>query len=292
MGIGHVHLRVSDLERALAFYRDLLGFRQVKREGETVFLSASGGVPYHLLLTGQPAARPKPPRTTGLYHVAIRLPTRRALARTLQRLAGAGWRFQGFSDHKVSEALYLLDPDRNGLELYADRPRELWPLQDGQIAMGTDPLDVQGLLQEVESEPDAWTGIDAGTEVGHVHLHVSDLAKAEAFYTGLLGLDVTQRSYPGALFFSAGGYHHHVGVNTWAGLGAPRPPEDATGLVSYSFRLPDQDAWQETLARLDRAGIEVESRPQYEHAMSAMVHDPDGIGVELVGALTYRQTNR
>ena len=280
--IGHVHLRVSDLERALAFYCDLLGLHQVKREADTAFLSASGGPPYHLLLTGQPRARPKPPRTTGLYHMAIRLPSRQALARTLRHLLAGEWRFQGFSDHKVSEALYLLDPDRNGLELYADRPREQWPREDGQIGMGTDPLDVEDLLREVDQDSEPWTGIDPRTEIGHVHLHVSDLAKAEAFYAGLLGLDVTQRSYPGALFLSAGGYHHHLGLNTWAGVGAPPPPGDATGLASYAFRFPDRESWQGLMSGLKEAGVKVESWPEYEYAASALIRDPDGHGVELV----------
>lgn len=280
--IGHVHLRVSDLERALAFYRDLLGFRQIKQQGRTAFLSASGEPPHHLLLTGQQDARPKPPRTTGLYHLAIRLPDRRALARILRHLLDQQWRFQGFSDHKVSEALYLLDPDRNGLELYADRPREQWPREDDHIAMGTDPLDVEGLLREVDQDPEPWTGIDPRTDIGHVHLHASDLAKAEAFYAGLLGLDVTQRSYPGALFLSAGGYHHHLGLNTWAGVGAPAPPGDATGLISYAFVLPDRASWQSLITRLEGAGETVESWLEYGDASSALVRDPDGNGVELM----------
>jgi len=280
--IGHVHLRVSDLERALAFYRDLLGFRQVKREGGTAFLSASGETPDHILLTGQPNTRPKPPRTTGLYHVAIRLPDRRALARILRHLLDQEWRFQGFSDHRVSEALYLLDPDRNGLELYADRPRDQWPLEDDQIAMGTDPLDLEGLLREADRDPAPWAGIDPRTDIGHVHLHVSDLAKAEAFYAGMLGMEVTQRSYPGASFLSAGGYHHHLGLNTWAGVGAPAPPHDATGLVSYAFLLPDRESWQALISRLEQAGIALESSPEYDDASSALVRDPDGNGVELM----------
>ena len=280
--VGAVHLRVSDLERALAFYRNLLGFREVKQTGNTAFLSASGQPPYHLLLTGQPNARPKPPRTTGLYHLAIRLPGRRALARTLRHLLEEEWRFQGFSDHKVSEALYLLDPDRNGIELYADRPREQWPREDDQIAMGTDPLDVEGLLREADRDPAPWAGIDPRTDIGHVHLHVSNLAKAEAFYAGLLGLDVTQRSYPGALFLSAGGYHHHLGLNTWAGVGAPAPPADATGLVSYAFQISERTSWQTLVSGLEAGGVAIEAWPAYDYASSALVRDPDGNGVELM----------
>ncbi len=253
--IGHVHLRVSDLERANAFYVDLLGFREVRRRENTSYLSATGQPPYHILLTEQPGAQPKPRRTTGLYHVAIRLPNRRELARVFQRLLEHQWRFHGFSDHKVSEALYLSDPDGNGLELYCDRPREQWPWQDGQLAMSTDPLDIENLLQEVANDAGPWAGIHPQTDIGHVHLHVADLAETEAFYHGILGLDVTQRNYPGALFFSAGGYHHHLGTNIWAGAGAPPPPPNAVGLQHFAFVLPTDEAIHRIKERLQAAGI-------------------------------------
>jgi catechol 2,3-dioxygenase len=280
--ISHVHFQVSSLERALAFYRDLLGFQQVSRNGATAMLSATGRLPYHIVLTGRPGARPKPPRTTGLYHVAIRFPTRRALARAFRQLAVHQWPFQGAADHLVSEALYLADPDGNGLELYVDRPRDRWPQRNGQIAMATDPLDVEGLLAEAAEDATSWTAVDPGTDIGHVHLQVSDLARAEAFYHGLLGLDVTQRGYPGALFLSAGGCHHHLGVNVWAGTGAPSPPPDAVGLLSFALQIPDEEAWRILHQRVRESGVEVEDLRDDEYTMSVLAHDPSGNGVELL----------
>jgi catechol 2,3-dioxygenase len=280
--IGHAYLQVSDLEQALGFYRDLLGFRQVGMDGAKAMLSATGWAPYHLVLTERPGARRKPSRTTGLYHVAIRLPSRRALARTFKRLVTHEWPFQGFADHLVSEALYLADPDGNGLELYVDRPRNQWTRRNGQIEMATDPLDAEALLAESAADAAPWTGVDPGTDVGHVHLHVSNLARAKAFYSGLLGLDVTQHSYPGALFLSAGGYHHHLGVNVWAGVGAPPPPPDAVGLLSFSFQLPDQVAWSALKGRVRATGLDVGALHDYADAQGVLIRDPDGNGVELL----------
>lgn len=284
--VGHVRLQVGDLKRALTFYRDLLGLRKVRQENGSAALSATGQWPHHLLLTERPGARPKPARTTGLYHVAIRFPTRLALAQTFQRLVFHEWPFQGFADHLVSEALYLADPDGNGLELYVDRPREHWSRRNGHIEMGTEPLDVDGLLAEAAGDSTPWTGVHPRTDIGHVHLHVSDLARAEAFYHGLLGLDVTQRGYPGALFLSAGGYHHHLGLNVWAGVGAPPPPSDAVGLLSFSLQIPDGEAWRNLRERIRESGVEVEDQRDNEHARGVLLRDPDGNGVELLAEYT------
>jgi catechol 2,3-dioxygenase len=280
--IGHVHLRITDLERSLAFYRDLLGFSEVKTENGHTILSATGGPPYHLLLSEQTGARRRPANTTGLYHLAIRLPERASLAHLFKRLADHGWPLQGAADHKVSEAIYLADPDGNGLELYVDRPREQWPWEGDQIAMATDPLDINGLLSELTSESRKWTGIHPKTDIGHVHLNVADLAEAEDFYHGLLGFDVTQRNYPGALFFSAGGYHHHVGANIWAGMGAPPPPADSTGLISFALSMPDGEAWNTLLARLEAYGVAVENIQYTEEYVSALIKDPSQNGIELL----------
>jgi catechol 2,3-dioxygenase len=281
--IGHIRLQVSDLDRALSFYRDLLGFRQVDQDSAQTTLSATGGPPSHILLSERPGARRKPSGTTGLYHMAIRFASRRALSRIFGRLLDHRWPFQGFSDHGVSEALYLADADGNGVELYVDRPRERWPRENGHIAMTTQPLDVEALLAESERDTSPWTGIDPDTDIGHVHLHVSDLAQAEAFYGDFLGLQVTQRGYPGALFLAAGTYHHHLGVNTWAGRGAPPPPPDAVGLLSFAVHVPDETAWQGLIARLQEAGLEV--KEPLEASGGALVHDPDGTGVELIPSM-------
>lgn len=275
--IGLAHLRVSDLDRALSFYRDRVGFREARRNGATAVLSASGGAPAHLVLEALPGARPRPPRTTGLYHVAIRLPTRAALAQVVRRLAGGGWPFQGAADHGVSEAFYLADPDGNGLELYVDRPREQWAWSGDQVAMVTEPLDVEGLLAEAGEADDGL--LDPGADIGHVHLSVSNLAQAEAFYADLLGLDVTQRTYPGALFLAAGGYHHHLGTNTWAGSGVIPPPPDAVGLAAFELRLPDRAAWEALVERVRAAGYTPDPAPFYGVTDAVLLHDPDQIGV-------------
>jgi catechol 2,3-dioxygenase len=279
--VGHVHLQVADLQRALDFYRDLLGFRQVGGDTTTVRLSATGKAPDHIRLSGLPGARRKPPGTAGLYHVAIRFPSRQALARVFRRLVVREWSFQGFADHLVSEAIYLVDPDGNGLELYVDRPRAQWVRRNGQIEMATEPLDVEALLAEADLESRPWTGVDPGTDVGHVHLHVSDLARAEAFYRDLLGLDVTQRSYPGALFLSAGGYHHHLGLNVWAGIGASPPPPDAVGLLSFGLALPDEATLGALQRRVQEAGLAASEVAEKDGTRGILIHDPDGLGVEL-----------
>lgn len=278
--IGYAHLRVADLGRSLAFYRDLLGFQETARDGATVTLSARDAGLAHLILTEHPGAPPKPLRMAGLYHVAIRLPTRQALARVLWRLAQHQYPLQGASDHGVSEALYLADPDGNGLELYADRPRSQWTWDNGQIAMSTDPLDVQDLLALIDRDAFFYTGIDPAADIGHIHLQVSNLVRAEAFYSMLLGLVVMQRSYPGVLFLAAGGYHHHLGLNTWASRGALPAPPDAAGLIAFSLVVPDSGARQNVIARFQGAGIPTTDQPDG----GVLVHDPDGSGVILVAA--------
>lgn len=278
MRMGTVRLRIPDRSRALAFYEGLLGFREGKREEAVSFLSPGGEPPYPVVLEVHPGAIRKPPGTTGLFHVALRLPERRDLARVVARLIGKKYPVQGYSDHRVSESAYLADPDGNGLEMYVDRPREQWPIRDGQMAMTTDPLDVERLLSGADGGNSSG-GISPGTEVGHVHLCVSDLARAEKFYSGVIGLSVTQRTLPGALFLSAGGYHHHLGVNVWAGVGAPGPPPGATGLSSFSFLVPDAAVVETVRDRLRKAGVAAVSIPGPVRAIRT--RDPDGIAVEL-----------
>ncbi len=232
--IGQVTLTVSDRDRSLAFYRDVLGFEEASRAGRVSRLGAPGGRVI-IELHERKGAIPRPRRSSGLFHFAILVPSRAALGRSLRRLSETRWPIAGASDHLVSEALYLSDPDGLGIEIYRDRPRDSWQkLLNGEIAMATDPLDLQGVYDEPGAET-PWRGLEAGTIMGHVHLHVPQLETAEAFYCGQIGFDPILRGYPGALFVAAGGYHHHLGLNIWAGTGAPPPPENAVGLQSFTI---------------------------------------------------------
>ncbi len=268
--IAVAHLRVNSLPRALNFYRDVLGFTVIEEDDSTVALAPTPDEAPILRLTEHPDAIRKPQRSTGLYHIAILTPNRRALGRVLRRLLTLRYPVQGASDHLVSEALYLADPDGNGLEIYRDRPRSEWRMDGDQVAMATEALDLDGVLGEADESP--WQGIASGTVIGHVHLHVSDLKRAEGFYSDLLGFTVMQRSYPGALFVAAGGYHHHIGLNTWAGR--TPPPANAVGLEDFSVAIPG-GGWDETVERVHAQRLD---------ETSASVSDPDGNTVLLVKA--------
>ncbi len=255
--IGKVRLRVADLDDLTAFYERVIGLRAAEREGHVVRLGAEGGEPL-IELVGAPDAPPPPSFSTGLFHLAVLVPDRAELARSLQRAAGAGWRLTGASDHLVSEALYLQDPEGNGIEIYRDRPREEWRRNDGELAMATLPLDLESVLGELDPGEREANGMPSGTTMGHVHLQVADIAAAEGFYNGALGLDVMVRSYPGALFLAAGGYHHHLGLNTWQSQGAPPPPEGALGLDRYELVLPNTAERDSAADRLAQAGADTE----------------------------------
>ncbi len=250
--IGLVALTVAELDRSIRFYNGVLGFRLIQRRDGTAALGVEQ-TPL-LVLAEQPGARPKSPYMTGLYHFAILVPTRADLARSLRRLAETRYPLGGSSDHLVSEALYLSDPDGNGIEVYRDRPPSAWPVQSGQVQMAVDPLDLEDLLAELERDRRPWQGLAPGTRIGHIHLQVADLRRAEAFYHGVLGFDVTQHM-PGALFVSAGGYHHHLGLNTWHTRGAPPPPAGSAGLRYFTIRLPDEAEQARVAQRLQAAEI-------------------------------------
>ena len=239
--IGAVHLTVADLGRLVSFYEARLGLTVRRRDSRTAWLGAGGAGGADLLVLHESPTARRVPGTTGLYHFAVLVPTRRALARSLRRLVDTSTTLQGVADHGVSEALYLGDPEGNGIEIYRDRPRADWPVVAGQLKMGTDPLDLDGLLSELEAEGDARdaAGMPPATTIGHVHLHVADLVTTEEFYAGVLGFELTQRFGQSAYFFAAGGYHHHVGANIWAGAGAPPPPWPPRSVsLDEPYRVP------------------------------------------------------
>ncbi len=252
--LGVVTLNVVDLQGAVAFYADALGMALLQEEERGVLLGA-GEWPL-LRLVHRPNGPARLPRASGLYHFAILLPSRRDLAAILWRLAGRNVQFQGFSDHLVSEAIYLADPEGNGIELYRDRPREEWPYRGDALQMATLPLDTDDLLAEASGPAEALAN---GTTIGHVHLHVGDLTRAEAFYRSVVGFDLVLRYGPSAAFLSAGGYHHHLGLNVWAGRDVPPPPEDSPGLRWYELLLPDEASLSALLERARAAGLSPEA---------------------------------
>ena len=229
------HLRVPDLERSLEFYQGLLGLVELHSSGASSTLGPVGSSTPLLQLTEDVQATPRARRSPGLFHLALLYPTRKDLAAAFKHLYVQRWPFQGFAHHGVSEALYLADPDGNGIELYRDLPRGAWPYKNGELQMVTDPLDLEDLLSELSGNDHDDRLTSGGMSIGHIHLQVSNLQKTETFYHSLLGFDVVQRSIPGALFMSAGGYHHHFGANVWNSRGAG--PLDDTGLGLTQFQL-------------------------------------------------------
>ncbi len=273
--VGTVRLLVSDLHQAREFYQRAIGFQAAELEDGTLVLGVPGERPL-IELSGDPSAASLHRRATGLYHLAIRVPSRRDLALALVRLAEARWPLDGASDHLVSEALYLSDPDGNGIEIYRDRPCEQWPRAGDRLEMATLALDLRDLLGELDESSVPQPLAPAGTRIGHVHLQVADLAAAEAFYADILGFEAMVRGYPGALFVSAGGYHHHIGLNTWHSLGAGAPPPGAIGLRSFAVELPSQRELEVLLERVSSAGIEID-----HGAGGALIRDPAGNGIVL-----------
>ena len=261
--VGVVRLQVSDLTRAVQYYEHVLGLRVHSASSTIASLGAHSDEPHFLELHTRPGVTRARRGAFGLYHFAILLPDRAALGRFATHLSSVGARV-GMADHLVSEAFYLWDPDGLGIEVYADRPQGEWQHQDRELVMTTDDLNIGDLVEAAGDEP--WTGMPAGTRIGHVHLHVGSLAEAEAFYHAKLGLDKTVWSYPGALFLAAGGYHHHLGTNVWS----PGPPaEDSEArLLEWELVLPSARDVEETLARVG--------------ASAGVVADPWGTALRVV----------
>lgn len=275
---GAVRLQVSDLDRSLDFYEGLLGLHVISRHEAGARLGASNSEQPLLELTSGAKTQSSGGGRLGLYHFAVLLPDRPALGSLLAHLLAAGMH-PGAADHLVSEALYLQDPDNLGIELYRDRPRSEWQTRGREITMATDPLDGAGLIAAAEGT--AWHGMPAGTTIGHVHLHVGDIDTARSFYHDALGFDIVVSGYPGALFMSAGGYHHHLGVNTWAGARARPPAPDEPQLLSWDLVLPRADDVAAAAHSLAVAGHAVTP----EEVGGSMAYDPWQTPVRLVAAL-------
>jgi catechol 2,3-dioxygenase len=275
--MGAVRLTVADLDRARAFYERSMGLRATEREDGSIALGA-GDRGSLVELHGDRSASPLDGRATGLFHLAVLMPTRLDLAFALARLAESRWPLDGAADHLVSEALYLSDPDGNGIEIYRDRPREEWGKANGQLKMPSLPLDLRSLINEIPANATPQAHAPAGTRIGHIHLQVAELEETEAFYGGVLGFDVMVRGLPGALFISAGGYHHHLGLNTWHSAGSGPPPPGAVGLRSFTVELPGQAELEAVLSRVRDAGLAVEPDNDGD---GHLVRDPSGNAVRL-----------
>jgi len=269
--LGHVHLNVADLERSIDYYQRAIGLRLVKEEKNRAYLSVGGDT--LLILTEIPGAE-RIARRSGLYHFAILTPSRQALGKSLRNLIDTGTELQGGADHLVSEALYLADPDGNGIEIYCDQPSSEWQDEKGQLKMATDPLDYQGILEAANGANGNWGGLRAETRLGHMHLHIANLDDATEFYEQVLGFDFLLSYMGSASFLSAGGYHHHIGLNTWNGVGAAPPPPDAAGLRYFSVNLVGTGEREKLVARLDHAGW-----PFEERSSGIFVRDPSQNGI-------------
>ncbi|MGG3890749.1 VOC family protein [Metabacillus fastidiosus] len=265
--VGQVNLKVQNLERSLAFYQEIIGFKVLEQTETSASLTADGKTV--LLSIQQPNnIVPKQERTTGLYHFALLLPRRSDLAKIVQHFIGIGLPF-GSSDHLVSEALYLSDPDGNGIEIYIDRHPSEWKWENDEVEMAVDPLNFVNLLAEGKQQ--SWKGLPAATVMGHIHLHVSELKKTEEFYIKGLGFEVVNRYGAQALFISDSKYHHHIGLNTWNGVGAPAPSPNSVGLESFTLMLPNEEKRNKIIAQLNSIGVSV-----IKENNSFITSDPSG----------------
>ncbi|MGH7581525.1 MAG: VOC family protein [Gemmatimonadales bacterium] len=273
ISLGPVRLQVADLARSTDYYERVLGLHVAEREGTQAILAAQSDTRPLVDLRERAGATPVPRRgRLGLYHFALLLPDRASLGRFVAHLGGLGEQF-GMADHLVSEAIYLTDPDGLGIEVYADRPRSSWRMQGDVLAMATDPLNLDELVGAGARQP--WSGAPAGTRMGHVHLHVDDLEEAAAFYHAGVGLERIRLNFPGALFMSAGGYHHHLGTNTWA-AGAPPAAEGDARLLEWTIRLPDHSGVEAVSRSLVDSGYRVR-----QDAGDALSSDPWGTTLRL-----------
>jgi len=274
--IGRVVLVVSNLDRSVDFYTQIIGLTLHHRVDSIAELGTETDT--LLTLHEQPDAYPIR-RAAGLYHFALLLPSRLDLAVTLRHLLQVDAPISGFADHAVSEAIYLTDPDGHGIEIYRDRPRNEWRYPNGQLRMTVNPIDFEGIMAELEQRPSGWSGLPAGTLIGHIHLQVADIPASENFYINLLGFDLVTRYGAGASFLSANGYHHHFGLNTWAGVGLPPAPAEAARLLWYEILFPDKNVVQAIETQLSKLSYPY----KFENGMLKL-SDPSGIQILLTAS--------
>ena len=276
--VGRVRLQVADLDRSIAYYRDVIGFHVIGRDDgppRSASLGAADDGNVLLELVEKRGVHTVPRRgLLGLYHFAILLPNRTQLGAFIRHVSELRTPV-GMSDHLVSQSLYLYDPDGLGIEVYADQPRESWQVRDREYVAAIDPLHVDELI-ELAAET-TWAGLPRGTIIGHVHLYVGDLKQADAFYHLGLGFDKVGWSIPGALFISAGGYHHHVGLNIWA-AGSPVATDDDAKLLEWELVLPDPVSAEHAAKSLKDSGARVD-----HDANGSLARDPWNIAVRLTG---------
>ncbi|MBS4539602.1 VOC family protein [Clostridium sp. D2Q-11] len=245
--VTQIVLKVEDLERSLEFYKDIMGFKILKETEEEATLSTDGVNPLVILKEPKDIRR-KIEKRTGLYHFALLLPSRSQLGLFLKNIQEKDHPIIGGSNHGVSEAIYLQDPDDNGIEVYSDVDSSKWEWRNNKVEMTTNPLDYNDLLAEAEN--DTWEGMPKDTIIGHIHLHVGDLSKSREFYMDGLGFDLVQEMGNSALFLSSGGYHHHIAINTWNGVGAEPLPENSAGMEYYSIQFPNEKSRNDAIDRL------------------------------------------
>lgn len=272
--VTEIVLKVEDLKRSLDFYKDIIGFKVLDRKEKEVTLSADGSTPLVTLIQPEDVIK-KIPRRSGLYHFALLLPDRLHLGLFLKNINDKNYPIIGGSNHGVSEAIYLQDPDDNGIEVYTDIDSSKWTWKGNQVEMVTEPLDYKGLLEETGDNK--WNGISKETIIGHIHLHVDDLDKAREFYIKGLGFDEVMEMGSSALFLSSGGYHHHIGLNTWNGRGAEPLPQNSAGMKYYTIKLPSKDTINDAMDRLRKLGFNVMEEDDHFYAK-----DPSGNFIRLV----------
>lgn len=272
--IGVVHLNVSQLDRAAFFYEAALGFQTISKNDKEITLGAADLVP--LIMLHKVNNPPPRKRTTGLYHLAILLPSREDLARLIFHMVNNQVNIEGAADHGVSEAIYLTGPDEVGIEIYWDKNLEDWPIDDeGQLEMGTDSLDIDNLILSLQGKNKQFSMLPAGTRIGHVHLRVSELEDTSSFYS-TLGLQLTQEYGTNAMFFAGGEYHHHIGVNTWQSAGAGPLPEDTAGLRYFEILVENKNTQDELRSLLTQSEI-----PFEDSEIGFFVTDPNGIQIHI-----------